>query len=205
MDNETYWNGDRLFRGRCFAEHGSRSTIRLKSDSKMGRVGVYTQFRNLLRPLVMMKPLPNEATDRCQEAMTSDAWFFSTISKYLHCRLNGLITVSNYLLVWASCRVCDYGRICEISCLDFEDRFFIGRKAKTRCFIPDHRSKRGIESLSPSCLNTFSRARGVSTTGIFYLGEKEGAANKRLSESGRSFRAIASRPRISRVSCKTRR
>lgn len=137
MDNETYWNGDRLFRGRCFAEHGSRSTIRLKSDSKMGRVGVYTQFRNLLRPLVMMKPLPNEATDRCQEAMTSDAWFFSTISKYLHCRLNGLITVSNYLLVWASCRVCDYGRICEISCLDFEDRSFFHRsKGEDAMFYP---------------------------------------------------------------------
>lgn len=203
MDNETYWNGDRLFRGRCFAEHGSRSTIRLKSDSKMGRVGVYTQFHNLLRPLVMMKPLPNEATDRCQEGMTSDAWFFSTISKYLHCRLNGLITVSNYLLVWASCIMVEFAKY--RAWISRIVRFFIGRKAKTRCFIPDHRSKRGIESLSPSCLNTFSRARGVSTSGIFYLGEKEGGANKRLSESGRSFRAIASRPRISRVSCKTRR
>lgn len=142
MDNETYWNGDRLFRGRCFAEHGSRSTIRLKSDSKMGRVGVYTQFRNLLRPLVMMKPLPNEATDRCQEAMTSDAWFFSTISKYLHCRLNGLITVSNYLLVWASCIMVEFAkyrawiwRIVRFSSV--EDAMFYPRSSiKTRNRIP---------------------------------------------------------------------
>lgn len=176
-----------------------------KAIRKWGELGCTRSFVIYYVPSWWWNRCQTEATDRCQEGMTSDAWFFSTISKYLHCRLNGLITVSNYLLVWASCRVCDYGRICEISCLDFEDRFFIGRKAKTRCFIPDHRSKRGIESLSPSCLNTFSRARGVSTTGIFYLGEKEGAANKRLSESGRSFRAIASRPRISRVSCKTRR
>lgn len=164
---------------------------------------MYTQFRNLLRPLVMMKPLPNRShrplsrrNDERRVILLHD-FEISALS---------IKRIDHGFELFARLSKLYYGRICEISCLDLEDRsFFIGRKAKTRCFIPDHRSKRGIESLSPSCLNTFSRARGVSTSGIFYLGEKEGAANKRLSESGRSFHAIASRPRISRVSCKTRR
>lgn len=108
-----------------------------KAIRKWGELGCTRSFVIYYVPSWWWNRCQTEATDRCQEGMTSDAWFFSTISKYLHCRLNGLITVSNYLLVWASCRVCDYGRICEISCLDFEDRSFFHRsKGEDAMFYP---------------------------------------------------------------------